>query len=1138
MFKKALTIIITLLIFSFSVVLMGNEPAKNYFPGTLGSFWVYEDQDGNELTRRAIEGEEVAGQTFAAFSYEPELKDWAEYSPFISPSLYNVSDAGITLVVGDEVEKAVKARLSKEMEYLREIIRDDPDVANFTYNILKAEAHKHSYLLPTPVVLNEEWDVNQIKASLALGLLRNVTIDYTINETGIIRGTETIKTAAGTFEDCLKVEYRTETTAVLDPVSPPDEIDPPGETVTTVWFAPNVGIVKFYQKMKYTFLEMIPDDADLPIPPDPEPKTFELKKYEIKTAEPEIKTAVPDSDDSNLGNESDSKYFPDALDSFWVYEDQDGNELTRRAIEGEEVAGKTFSAFSYEPELKDWAEYSPFIQPSLYNVSDAGITLVVGDEVEKAVKARLSKEMESFREIIRRDDPDSANFTYNIEVEAQDNSNLLPTPVTLNEEWDTNEIKASLALIFEGEEQIKIDYTIMETGIVKGTETVVAAAGTFEDCLKVEYRTETTAVLDLAELPDEMDPPGEIVTTVWFAPDVGIVKFYQKMNYMFFDMFQDEFQDDGGLEKPPDPEPKTFELKKYEIKTAESKIKTAVPDSDDSNLGNESDSKYFPDALDSFWVYEDQDGNELTRRAIEGEEIAGQTFAAFSYEPELKDWAEYSPFIQPSLYNVSDAGITLVVGDEVEKAVKARLSKEMESFREIIRRDDPDSANFTYNIEVEAQDNSNLLPTPVTLNEEWDTNEIKASLALIFEGEEQIKIDYTIMETGIVKGTETVVAAAGTFEDCLKVEYRTETTAVLDLAELPDEMDPPGEIVTTVWFAPDVGIVKFYQKMNYMFFDMFQDEFQDDGGLEKPPDPEPKTFELKKYEIKTAEPKIKTAVPDSDDSNLGNESDSKYFPDALDSFWVYEDQDGNELTRRAIEGEEIAGQTFAAFSYEPELKDWAEYSPFISPSLYNVSDAGITLVVGDEVEKAVKARLSKEMEYLREIIRDDPDVANFTYNILKAEAHKHSYLLPTPVVLNEEWDVNQIKASLALGLLRNVTIDYTINETGIIRGTETIKTAAGTFEDCLKVEYRTETTAVLDPVSPPDEIDPPGETVTTVWFAPNVGIVKFYQKMKYTFLEMIPDDADLPIPPDPITKTLVLKKYEIKTVESEGNNSN
>ena len=846
-----------------------------------------------------------------------------------------------------------------------------------------------------------------------------------------------------------------------------------------------------------------------------------------------------------MGNEPAKNYFPGTLGSFWIYEDQDGNELTRRAVEGEEIAGQTFAAFSYEPELKDWAEYNPFIQPSLYNVSDAGITLVVGNGVEKAIKARLSEEMESLREIIRRDDPDSANFTYNIEVEAQDNSNLLPTPVVLNEEWDVNQIKANLTLDLQDDDQLEIDYTINETGIIRGTETVETAAGTFEDCLKVEYRTETTAIIIPVPPTDQVDPPGETVTTVWFAPNVGIVKFNQKMNYTFLDMFKDE-----DLAKPPDPEPKTFELKKYEIKTAEPKIKTAVPDSDksdDSNLGNESDSKYFPDTLESFWIYEDQDGNELTRRAIEGKEIAGQTFAAFSYEPELKDWAEYSPFIRPSLYQVSDAGITLVVGDEVEKAVKARLSKEMESFREIIRRDDSDAANFTYNIEVEAQDNSHLLLMPITPNEEWDTNKIKASLVLIYEGEEQGKIDYTIMETGIVKGTETVVAAAGTFEDCLKVEYRTETTAVLDPAERPDEMDPPGEIVTTVWFAPDVGIVKFHQKMNYMFFDMFQNK----GGFAKPPDPEPKTFELKKYEIKTAEPKIKTAVPDSDesdDSNLGNESDPKYFPDALASYWVYEDQDGNELTRRAIEGEEIAGQTFAAFSYEPELKDWAEYSPFISPSLYNVSDAGITLVVGDEVEKALKARLRKEFDTFIDIMIGQQKQQGVDPNELGADikievqGRDLLFLLPDGIDVNEEWDVNQIEANVKLiprgaGIDggEQITLDYTITETGIVLGTESIKTAAGSFEGCLKVEYRTETTAVFNP---PEEVDPPGETVTTVWYAPNVGIVKFHQKMKYTFLEMIPDEAGFPIPPDPITKTLVLKKYEIKTVESEGNNSN
>ena len=289
MFNKFCVVLIFLLFIGFSVALLGNESTSKYFPSTLESYWVYEDQDGNEFTRRAIEGEEIAGKTYSAFSYEPELEDWTEYNPFIYPSLYQVSDAGITLIVGDEVEKAVKARLSKEMESFREIIRrDDPDAVNFTYNI-KAEAHKHSYLLPTPVVLNEEWDVNQIKANLTLDLQGNdqVKIDFTIVETGIILGTESVETAAGTFEGCLKVEYRTETTAILDPVPPPNQVDPPGETVTTVWFAPDVGIVKVHQKRNHSFLEMLPDDEGIPLPPNPEPKTFELKKYEIKTADSE-----------------------------------------------------------------------------------------------------------------------------------------------------------------------------------------------------------------------------------------------------------------------------------------------------------------------------------------------------------------------------------------------------------------------------------------------------------------------------------------------------------------------------------------------------------------------------------------------------------------------------------------------------------------------------------------------------------------------------------------------------------------------------------------------------------------------------------------------------------------------------------
>ena len=103
--KNLYALLILLIAFSFSVKLLGNESVKEYFPTTLGSYWVYVDEDKNELTRHAVEEEEIAGETYHAFSYEPELEDWAEYSPFIRPFLYNASDVGITLVVSDEIKK-------------------------------------------------------------------------------------------------------------------------------------------------------------------------------------------------------------------------------------------------------------------------------------------------------------------------------------------------------------------------------------------------------------------------------------------------------------------------------------------------------------------------------------------------------------------------------------------------------------------------------------------------------------------------------------------------------------------------------------------------------------------------------------------------------------------------------------------------------------------------------------------------------------------------------------------------------------------------------------------------------------------------------------------------------------------------
>ena len=92
MLKKIRSAFVLLFVFSLSATLMGNEWANYYFPDALGSSWTYQDQDGDEFIRHAIEPQDVDGETYRAFSYEPVLEDWADYDYHTHPYFYQISD--------------------------------------------------------------------------------------------------------------------------------------------------------------------------------------------------------------------------------------------------------------------------------------------------------------------------------------------------------------------------------------------------------------------------------------------------------------------------------------------------------------------------------------------------------------------------------------------------------------------------------------------------------------------------------------------------------------------------------------------------------------------------------------------------------------------------------------------------------------------------------------------------------------------------------------------------------------------------------------------------------------------------------------------------------------------------------------
>ncbi len=158
MLKKVCSATAMFFVFCFCAVLFGNESSTKYFPHTLGSYWVYEDQDGNEFTRRAVEGEEIAGETYHAFEYEPSFENWENYEYHAHPTLIKIDETGIKFHIGDSIKKTYKERITKEVTGDLENTRQNRSQGpNFEPIFdVEIENETHFYLLPFPITLNEE----------------------------------------------------------------------------------------------------------------------------------------------------------------------------------------------------------------------------------------------------------------------------------------------------------------------------------------------------------------------------------------------------------------------------------------------------------------------------------------------------------------------------------------------------------------------------------------------------------------------------------------------------------------------------------------------------------------------------------------------------------------------------------------------------------------------------------------------------------------------------------------------------------------------------------------------------------------------------------------------------------------------
>ena len=323
--------------------------------------------------------------------------------------------------------------------------------------------------------------------------------------------------------------------------------------------------------------------------------------------------------------------------------------------------------------------------------------------------------------------------------------------------------------------------------------------------MKIEYRTETELIGRLGGLEDN---PGESITTLWLAPNVGIVKFHKEMEDMLLKVIPDnQFPFTNVIT--------SLELKEY--KTTSNISDTII--------------NYFPIAPGSYWIYVDKDGKELTRQVVEDVVIPAQKYSSFNYNPTIENWENYFVHIQPLLYKVGETGIEFYTGDEVEKTVKTNLTKEVEIFKQfakdlVKKRGAPQQnpIDVDHEIIVDASNHLNFLSNPVPSDNEWVASKIDGQIIIKQKSRNSPNpfsarmINFTIVESGKVIGKETIETPADIFVDCLKIEYRTNTKIrPTTLSRLMDKQIAAGESITTLWLAPDVGIVKFHRESERIF---------------------------------------------------------------------------------------------------------------------------------------------------------------------------------------------------------------------------------------------------------------------------------------------------------------------------------
>ncbi len=218
------------------------EQMPNYFPDAIGSRWIYRDSEGLQWTREVSREASIEGKDYRIFKDTPPLAE-AELD-FLNSTYYRVTPNSVIYTVSDKITDYLQTELPKA-------VQDEFAGLELTVAV-EPFAHPELVFFQIPLVPNFQWDALNIKVNgniiLQNLVLLQIPFEAHISVKGEVIVEAPLETPAGNFEETYQIEYQTEITHTLFSTE---------ETIQgkeTLWFAPQVGIVKSEDEHRVTEL--------------------------------------------------------------------------------------------------------------------------------------------------------------------------------------------------------------------------------------------------------------------------------------------------------------------------------------------------------------------------------------------------------------------------------------------------------------------------------------------------------------------------------------------------------------------------------------------------------------------------------------------------------------------------------------------------------------------------------------------------------------------------------------------------------------------------------------------------------------------------------------------------------------------